>query len=72
MLQITQWYRSNRSADGELPEMPAEEEGGSRKILNPIAPPPQMAEATGKGGKAAAAKPAAAAAAAKPAGKGEL
>ena len=48
--------------------MPAEEEGGSRKILNPIAPPPQVAEATGKGGKAAAAKPAAAA----PAGKGGL
>ena len=49
--------------------MPEEEDGGSRKILNPIAPPPQVAEAAGKGGKAAA-KPAAAKPAAAPA-KGE-
>lgn len=69
LLQITQWYRSNRGPEGELPDMPEEEDGGSRKILNPIAPPPQVAEAAGKGGKAAA-KPAAAKPAAAPA-KGE-
>ena len=58
-MQLVKWFRANRTPQGELMELPPEEEGGSRKILHPITLlAPQLADTKGAKGKAAAPPPA--------------
>jgi hypothetical protein len=65
-MQINAWFIANRDPKtGEYPDLPSEEEGGSKTILNPLPPSvesllaAQAEAAAAKGGKGSS-KPAAA------------
>lgn len=60
--QISKWFLASRDpVTGEYPDLPSEELGGSKDILDPPPPPPPPEPAAKRGKKAAAVKKPAAA-----------